>query len=155
MSRFRKKGKENPRISTASLPDVIFILLFFFMVVTVLREVTIKVEQRLPEATELTKLEKKSLVSTIYMGKPVPPYDQKLGSAPRIQLNDAFASVDDIPAFVESERNSTPEGMRAAMTFSLMVDRETKMGLVSDVKQELRKSDALKINYAAAMKGDE
>lgn len=153
MSRFKKdQGKELPAISTASLPDIIFILLFFFMVVTVMREVEIMVKNQLPEATELTKLEKKSLVSYIYIGKPKDKYVKKFGTAPRIQLNDQFADVRDIPTFVEIERNNTPEGSRAAMTFALRVDREVKMGIVSDVKQELRKNDALKINYSSLPK---
>ena len=71
MSKFRKDdGKELPPISTASLPDIVFMLLFFFMVSTTMREVTVNVKQTLPEATELSKLEKKSLVSYIYIGEP-------------------------------------------------------------------------------------
>ena len=156
MSRFKPgKTKETPQISTASLPDIIFILLFFFMVVTVMREVELKVKVKLPDATELTKLEKKSLVSYIYIGKPTKKYQISYGSAPRIQLNDSFADVNDIAAFVEIERNNTPEGSRKAMTFALRVDVDVKMGIVSDVKQELRKSDALKINYSALRKQEE
>lgn len=150
MAKFRKKGgKETPAISTASLPDIIFILLFFFMVVTVMREVELMVKNRLPKATEITKLQKKSLVSYIYIGQPTIKYQATMGTAPRIQLNDQFATVDDIGAFVLTERENVEEKRQPAMTFALRVDKETKMGIVSDVKYQLRKVNALKINYSS------
>jgi len=150
MSRFEKKrGKTTPAISTASLPDIIFILLFFFMVVTVMREVELKVRNRLPKATELTKLEKKSLVSYIYIGQPIPKYQGQMGTAPRIQLNDQFADVDDVPSFVESERAKMQEALKSKLIMALRVDKEVKMGIVTDVKEKLRDVNALKINYSA------
>ncbi len=147
MSRFKtKKGKGSPGINTSSLPDIIFMLLFFFMVTTVMREVTLKVRLKLPQATEVQKLNKKSLVSYIYIG---PPVKSKLyGTNSRIQLNDAFANVDDIQEFVAKEREARDEADKKFITTSLKVDRFTKMGIVTDVKQELRKSGALKINYS-------
>ena len=57
-----------PPISTASLPDVIFMILFFFMVSTTMRDQELLVRYKLPEATEVQKLEKKSLVSFIHIG---------------------------------------------------------------------------------------
>lgn len=155
MGKFKKDGgKSTPQISTASLPDIIFILLFFFMVVTVMREVEIKVKNNLPKATELTKLERKSLVSYIYVGSPVGKYAEQLGTAPRIQLSDQFATLDDIPNFVENERSAVDEKLQPAMTFALRIDKETKMGIVSDIKLKLRKSDALKINYSSLPRND-
>jgi len=147
MSRFStKKGKESPAINTSSLPDIIFMLLFFFMVTTVMREVTLKVKTKLPQATEVQKLDKKSLVSYIYIG---PPVKSKLyGTNSRIQLNDTFANVDDIQEFVATEREDREEADRKFITTSLKVDGLTKMGIVTDVKQELRKAGALKINYS-------
>ncbi|MBN2637993.1 MAG: biopolymer transporter ExbD [Bacteroidales bacterium] len=133
------------QINTASLPDIIFMLLFFFMVTTHMRETTPLVHIKLPEATQVQKLEKKSLVSYIYIGEPV---NKSLGSKSRIQLNDAFASVKQIPEFVARERQARPESDRNLLTFALKVDQNTKMGIVTDVKQELRKSNALKINYS-------
>jgi biopolymer transport protein ExbD len=124
-------------------------LLFFFMVTTVMREQELKVRVRVPEATEIEKLERKSLVSYIYIGEPIAKLKAIYGSAPRIQLNDAFATLDDIAAFVEAEREATDEAERPLLTFSLKVDRETEMGIVTDVKQELRKVQALKINYSS------
>ena len=101
MSKFRKDdGKELPPISTASLPDIVFMLLFFFMVSTTMREVTVNVKQSLPQATELSKLEKKSLVSYIYVGEPKKQFQTMFGKAPRIQLNDQWANVNDIQDYV-------------------------------------------------------
>jgi len=147
MSRFKsKKGKESPAINTSSLPDIIFMLLFFFMVTTVMREVTLKVKLKLPMATEVQKLAKKSLVSYIYIGPPV--NSKQLGTNSRIQLNDSFATVDNIQEFVAKEREDREEADRKYITTSLKVDGMTKMGIVTDVKQELRKAGALKINYS-------
>ncbi|MFP4023945.1 MAG: ExbD/TolR family protein [Thiohalospira sp.] len=149
MAKFQRKGKDaTPEISTASLPDIIFMLLFFFMVSTVMRETTTKVSQQLPGATEVKKLERKSLVSYIYIGKPKRAFQGMYGSEPRIQLNDAFARVGDIRDYITSEREKRDENERPLMTTSLKVDEQTRMGIVTDVKQELRKANALKINYS-------
>lgn len=147
MARFKKdKSGELPAISTASMPDIIFMLLFFFMVTTTMREVTLKVKNRMPEASEVQKLEKKSLVSFIYIG---PPMQSKIyGTESRIQLNDSFRSISDIPEFILMEREARVEADRPFLTTSLKVDREVKMGVVTDVKQELRKVGAFKINYS-------
>jgi len=153
MSKFRKDGgKELPPISTASLPDIVFMLLFFFMVSTTMREVTLKVKMRLPEATELSKLEKKSLVSYIYIGEPQPQFQKTFGKASRIQLNDQFADVDEVQDYVIAEREARVEAERNAIVTSLKIDENTKMGIVNDVKQELRKSAALNINYSSRKK---
>jgi len=147
MSRFKtKKGKESPGINTSSLPDIIFMLLFFFMVTTVMREVTVMVKQNMPSASEVQKLERKSLVSFIYIGEP--KESKKYGTNARIQLNDVFAKVEDVPLFIAREKDSRDEVDRKLLTTSLKVDGDTKMGVVTDVKQELRKSNALKINYS-------
>ncbi len=146
----RKKGeREVPAISTASLPDVIFMILFFFMVTTSMKEVDLIVTVKTPSVSEIQKLENKSLVSYIYVGTPVPTMQAKFGNSPRIQLNDAYRTPQDILDFVASERDKLNEVDRSNMTVSLKVDKEVKMGIVTDVKQELRKANALKISYSA------
>ncbi len=153
MAKFTRKGKGGtPAISTASLPDIVFMLLFFFMVTTVMREVEMKIKLRIPEATQIKKLEKKSLVSYIYIGEPIPKYQSFFGTEPRIQLNDKFASVSDIRQFIESERAARDEAEVPLLTTSLKVDDECEMGIVTDVKQELREVQALKINYSTRKK---
>jgi biopolymer transport protein ExbD len=150
MSKFQKKrGKTSPEISTASLPDIIFMLLFFFMVVTVLRDAELKVSINTPSATELTKLEKKSLVNFLYIGKPVAQYQARYGTRPQLQLGDKFASLDEIPLFLEKHKLTISENQQAGITSSLRIDGDVTMGIVSDVKTALRKANQLKINYSA------
>ncbi len=150
MAIFAKKLKGNaPAISTASLPDIIFMLLFFFMVSTSMKEVEYKVEIKLPNASEAKKIENKSLVSYIYVGEPITALQSKYGTKPVIQLNDQIATIDDIQRWVEEERSKRDEADVPKMTYSLKIDKKTDMGIVSDIKQELRKVQALKINYSA------
>lgn len=156
MSKFNKKrGKSSPAISTASLPDIIFMLLFFFMVVTVLRDAELKVQVNTPSATELTKLEKKSLVNYIYIGRPTKKFQEIYGTSPKLQLGDAFKTVRDIPLFVEQHRVTVPENQRAGITSSLRVDGKVTMGIISDVKTELRKAGQLKVNYSAKPRSED
>ena len=148
MSKFKKKGSgELPKISTASLPDIVFMLLFFFMVATVLRDNTLLIQNTLPAADQVQKLDKKDRVIYIYAGEPSSRYQDKYGDQPRIQLNDKFATVADVGAYVLAERAAKREELQNVLTTALKVDGETKMGLISDIKQELRKVNALKINY--------
>ena len=120
MSKFRKDGKKGmPAISTASLPDIVFMLLFFFMVTTVMRETTLFVSVTTPKATEIKKLKKKSLVSYIYIGSPVRRMQSSYGTAARIQLNDAFASVDEIQEFIATEREARSEEEAKALINSI------------------------------------
>ena len=151
MGKFKKSdSKEVQAINTASLPDIVFMLLFFFMVTTVMREVELKIAVSQPSASEIKKLENKSLVSYIYIGE---PYNKKLyGSESRIQLNDRFAEVEDIRDFISSEREQLDENKQKKMTVSLKIDKKTKMGVVTDVKQALREASALKINYSTLEK---
>ncbi len=156
MSRFSsRRGKENPEVSTASLPDIIFMLLFFFMVVTVLRDSELKVAVVTPSATELTKLEKKSLVNYIYVGKPTKQFQEIYGTSPRMQLGDKFAIVEDIPIFLQQHKLNVPESQHGGITSSLRVDGNVTMGIVQDIKTQLRKSGQLKVNYSAKPRAEE
>ncbi|UKM65336.1 biopolymer transporter ExbD [Flavobacteriaceae bacterium GSB9] len=147
MSKFKKKKSGAlPAISTASLPDIVFMLLFFFMVATVMRQNTLKIENNLPYADQVEKLDKKDLVMYIYAGKPSANYKQ-YGSEARIQLNDDFANVSDIASFIAEERASKREELVPFLTTALKVDSDANMGLIGDIKYELRKVNALKINY--------
>ena len=137
MGKFNKNGsKEVPELNTSSLPDLIFSILFFFMMVTSMREVTLRVEFTTPKGTEIEKLEKKSLVSYVYIGKPTKEFRSKMGTGTRIQLNDDFAEVDAIGEYIYQER------------VSMKIDEETQMGVVTDVKMALREAWALNIVYS-------
>lgn len=148
MAKFRKEKKGgSQQLNTASLPDIVFMLLFFFMVSTSMKEVEMMVRIKTPEATELSKLEKKSLVSYIYVG--VPMNTGKYGSEPRIQLNDTYSTVDDIQSYILQEREGMKEADRPKMTVSIKADYDVQMGVITDIKQALRKAQALKISYSA------
>lgn len=154
MSKFSRKGKSKgvPPISTASLPDIVFMLLFFFMVSTTLKETNVMVKTKLPEATEIVKLEKKSLVSYIYVGAPKMQWQGLFGTDSKIQLDDAFSDVTDIQDYIAAEREKRDEKERPKMTVSLKADEKTKMGIITDIKIELRKASALKLNYSTMKK---
>ena len=146
MGKFKKKKREMGAISTASLPDIVFMLLFFFMVATVLRTEEEMVRVIRPEASEIYKIEKKHLIRYINIG---PPQNKRYGTEPVIQLNDQFADVAQIRDWVENERLTLAEAEQTKMWVSMKVDQDTKMGVVTDVKQELRKASALKVLYSA------
>ena len=153
MSKFKKSGKkEMPGISSGSLSDIVFMLLFFFMVTTTMRETENKVMVKLPEATEIAKLERKDLTSYINIGTPVRHLQAQYGNDARIQLNDSFQSTAAIRDFIASEVERRDEAERSKLTVNLRVDENSTMGIVTDVKQELRKAQANKISYAARQK---
>ena len=150
MSKFKKKKKGLPAISTASLPDIVFMLLFFFMTATTMKDSDLKIENTLPKANQTAKLHKKQYVMYIYAGKPSERYRASLGASDRIQLSDKISTVNDIRNFVISERASRNSEDERYLTASLKIDKNVKMGLVQDIKQELRKVDQLKVNYTTA-----
>ncbi|MCR4816303.1 MAG: biopolymer transporter ExbD [Bacteroidales bacterium] len=150
MARFKQKNdKGTPALNMGSMSDIIFMLLFFFMVITTMRESSLFVKITPPKGSEVTKLEKKSLVSYINIGVPQDAYTAKYGTEPRIQLNDQIADVVDIRQFVELEKNARSEEESKLITFAIKADGKVKMGVISDIKQELRNSSALKIFYNA------
>ena len=150
MSRFGgNRNKEVPAITSSSLSDIVFMLLFFFMVTTQLRETENKVIVKLPEASEVVKLERKDLASYINIGTPTKNYQAQFGTDARIQLNDSFKSIDDIRDFIAAERESMSEGDRSFMQTVIRADEDVRMGIITDVKQELRRCSALKIMYAS------
>ena len=153
MGKFNKSGKRGmPELNTSSLPDLIFSLLFFFMMITTMREVTLKVQFRAPQGTELEKLEKKSLVTFIYIGKPTAQFQKQMGSETRIQLNDKFEDVSAVQDYIYQERENMKDEDQPFMQVSLKGDKDTKMGIVTDVKQALRQAYALNINYSATQR---
>ncbi|MBL6656358.1 MAG: biopolymer transporter ExbD [Flavobacteriaceae bacterium] len=148
MAKFAKKKEGDlPAVSTASLPDIVFMLLFFFMTVTTMKDSSLLVENQLPNANQIKKLEKKDRVIYIYVGKPTKEYVSVFGEEPKIQLNDKFANVDEVGSYILAERAKKPQELQNVLTTALKVDRGANMGLIMDIKQELRKVNALKVNY--------
>lgn len=147
MGKFTKSGgREMPELNTSSMPDLVFAILFFFMVTTTMRSETLMVKLKLPSATEIQKLEKKSLVTYINIG---PPMEAKFGTGTQMQLNDKFAEIEDIQDYIAQEKSSMNEADQQLMTVSIKADEETRMRYISDVKQALRKAYALKISYSS------
>ena len=130
-------------------------LLFFFMVVTVLRDAEVKLNVTTPKATQLTKLDEKSLVNYIYIGRPVEKYQSVYGTKPRIQLGDQIVDgPENIPLFLEKHKVKVPEAKHPLITTSLRVDGGVTMGIVQDVKTMLRKCNQLRLNYSAKKRDD-
>lgn len=145
MNIYRRASHQVPGLNTAALPDLIFTVLFFFMIVTHMRKVELKVKYQVPAGTELSRLTKKSTVTYIYIGRGMGGSDTKM----RVQLNDKLSEVSDIVDYIVEERKRmSPEDV-GKMTVSIKADRQADMGLITDVKQALRQANALRINYSA------
>lgn len=153
MSLFSRARREVPQLNTSALPDLIFTVLFFFITVTHMREVTLKVKYQIPEGTELTRLVKKSAVTYIYIGKPTDEMSHTIGNKTQIQLNDKIANTTDVTDYVAEERERMSPEDEQAMSVSIKADRGTEMGIITDVKQALRKAGALRISYSATQEG--
>ena len=150
MSRFRQQKERNvPGLNLASLPDLIFTVLFFFMIVTHMRDVDPKVQYDVPQGTELTKEVNKRGLVYIFIGKPVDAQGHLLSDETRIQMGNRYVTVAEIGDEIAKERNRLSEDDRQRLTVTIRADRDTEMGIINDVKQELRKAGALNINYSA------
>ena len=140
---FKRKDYSVPGLNTASLPDLIFTVLFFFMIVTHMKENQMKVKYQVPQGTKLERLAKKSTVSHIYIGK---PYQGGDGNA--VQVNDKIVDAADVEDFIAAERKRMAPDDAKNMTVSIKADKKADMGVVTDVKQSLRRANALKILYS-------
>ncbi len=147
MSKFKKKAEVKQEIPTSSMPDVVFMLLFFFMVTTEMRKSSIEVKQVLPKAAQLRKLERKTLVANLYIGQPT---KAEYGTEEKIQANDAFLDTNDIIRWVNEEKSKLAEAEREQLTISIKGDKDAKRGIIADVETELRKGNARKVLYTAS-----
>lgn len=149
MSMYRHHPHGVPGLNTSSLPDLIFSVLFFFMIVTHMRKANVLVKFREPAGTELTRLTKRSATNYIYVGKPQAATSD---SPSAIQLNDKLVSVSELKAYMSREHKSLDDEDKNNMEVSIKADRDTKMGLITDIKQALREAGVLKIHYSATSK---
>ena len=129
----KKQASIQQSIPTSSLPDIIFMLLIFFMVSTVLSEFDVKVSYTLPTAMQIEKIDNKRLVSYIWVGRDG-----------RLQIDDNLVTIPEIQSIAARKRQLIP-----SVIMSLRIDEGSKMGIVTDIQQQLRKGDALRINYSA------
>lgn len=154
MSMFQRRRREIPGLNTSSLPDLIFTVLFFFMIVTHMRHVTVKVKYRVPEGTELTRLVRKQATTYLYIGRPSDRMGRQLSTDWRIQVNDKYATLPAVTDFMSQERASMSAEDVRLMTVSIKADRHAPMGLMTDVKQALRRAGTLRVSYSATDKGN-
>ena len=147
MSKFNKGEKRGmPELNTSSLPDLVFSILFFFMCITHMREDNPLVYVNTPRADQVVKLENKSLVTTVLVGR---PKDKKYGVESRIQFNDDFLELENVVPKMTQARQSMKEADQPQMQVSMKIDKDTKMGIVTELKTQLRKAQTLKISYSA------
>ncbi len=148
MGRFRKQHHEVPGLNMAAMPDLIFTVLFFFMIVTHMRQVRPMVHYEIPQGTELEKARKAGMVY-LFIGQPIDEQGRVTSREMRLQLNDRIVTLEELGQAISEERAQMPEAERQQMVVSIRADRTTEMGIINDVKQELRKVGALRINYSA------
>jgi biopolymer transport protein ExbD len=144
-----------PGLNLAAMPDLIFTVLFFFMIVTHMRDVKPQVQYNVPQGTEVDKAVRKSSVVYVFIGKPVDAQGRVVGQESRVQVNDRLVCVSQIGEAIAQERSSMTEDDRQRLVVSIRADRDTEMGLINDVKQALRRAGALNINYSAVKKNNE
>ena len=136
-----------PAISTASLPDIVFILLFFFMTVTTIKNQNLLVENQLPMANEVDKLDKTDRIIEIFVG-PVSSNSNKVDNTPiKIQIEDRLVAINEVGYYSLKALGAMPEHLQRSAMVSIKADNKVKMGVITDLKKELQKVNLLKINY--------
>lgn len=156
MGRFRRQGEHKvPGLNVAALPDLIFTVLFFFMIVTHMRQVEPKVRYQVPQGSEVVKDVRKAGLVYILIGKPVDAQGRVTSDETRIQVNNSYVTADEIPAIINKERERMTDDERQHLTVSIRADRDTRMGVINDVKQALRRAGALNINYSASKREEQ
>ena len=133
--KLNRKIKSKSEISTSSLPDIIFMLLIFFMVTTVMREFE-GLDVVLPRAEKIEKLESKRHTVHIWMTKDG-----------LISVNDKIVSVNNLGDVMYMKLTNDPR-----ITVSLKSDDESRMELLTEIHTQLRKAQALKLNYSSLTK---
>lgn len=147
MISFRRRDHEVPELNTSSLPDLIFSVLFFFMIVTHMRNVTPRVKFKVPNGTELTKLGKRQMVRYIYIGKP-----QNGGSGEQIQIDNDYVDLSQLTSYMASQKAEMDPDDAEQLTVSIKADRNTPMGVIADVREALRKAGVNYVNYSGELK---
>lgn len=153
MIRRNRRLREVPMLNTASLPDLIFTVLFFFMIVTHMRTTTSKVQYALPQGTELKRLVKKSAVTYIYIGRAMPETTREM-STYKVQLNNRVGTIGEVASFVANEKKRMNPDDQVKMTVSIKADRSTPMYVINAVKRAVRAGGATRINYSAERESD-
>lgn len=149
MSLFRERKRKVPGLNTASLPDLVFTVLFFFMIVTHMRSTEVNVDYTMPQGTQLEELKKRDGVYYIYIGRPAGVAKGSPADTVCIRMDGQTVSPADIAAFIRTERSAMTVDELRQMTVNITIDRDVEMGIVNDVKRALRSSTPIHINYEA------
>lgn len=148
MSKFRQnKSKEMPGVSTASLPDIVFTVLAFFVVVSSMKQSDLKVRMTKPSAKEIIQLDKNEEIDYINAGIPKNP---AFGTSVRLQLDDEIVpNYLEIREFIERKRKKRTPLASDKATVSIKADKDdVDMDVIDKIENELREVDALRINYS-------
>lgn len=129
-------------LNMASMPDLIFTVLFFFMIVTHMRTEEVMVKYQLPDGTEISKTSNKRANINLYIGT------DKHGNT-RIQLGDTFVHLEEIAPYIDHFRQSLADEEKEHITVSLHADKGTAMGVISDVRAELQRVAPITVRYSA------
>ena len=148
----RRKERRQPELNMSSLPDLIFTVLFFFMIVTTMRSVPVKVAYRTPEGTMITKMKKKESTIYLFIGKSMNKGKKTGGDSFFVQVNDRLMPPNQVGAYVQSFKDNLLPDEQEEMMVAMKIDKDAPMGLVNEVKMQLRKVGALKVHYAATKK---
>ncbi|WP_455540958.1 ExbD/TolR family protein [Prevotella fusca] len=154
MRLYRGRNHDIPALNTASLPDLIFSILFFFMLVVHMRKTTVHVKCQVPMATELSRLYNNSNVQYIYIGLPVNNLGQVKGEKMVVQLNDNLTTIPEIKKYLIQLSAALPPEQRRQLSVSIKADRHADMGTIMDLKQALREANVLNVNFTAVMSKD-
>lgn len=154
MRLYRGRNHDIPALNTASLPDLIFSILFFFMLVVHMRKTTVHVKYQVPMATELSRLYNNSNVQYIYIGLPVNNLGQVKGEMMVVQLNDNLTTISEIKKYLIQLSAALPPEQRRQLSVSIKADRHADMGTIMDLKQALREANVLNVNFTAVMSKD-
>ena len=154
MSIIQRKRRKLPDLNTAALPDLIFTVLFFFMIVTHMRNVPVKVTTKVPQGTQLAKLVKNSSTIYVFVGKALPGMNSAYKDSVVVQVNDKIVTIPDMVDYLAAEREKMSPEEQEQLTVSVKIDRNVPMGIVTDVKMALRKAGTLKVHYAASKRDE-
>ena len=151
MKFYRGRNHEIPALNTASMPDLIFSILFFFMLVVHMRKTTVHVKYQVPMATELSRMYNNSNIQHIYIGRPINKLGQVEGEKMVIQLNDNITTIPEIKKYLIQLSAALPQEQRKQLSISIKADRNADMGTIMDLKQALREANVLNVNFTATM----
>ena len=154
MKLYRGRNHEIPTLNTASLPDLIFSILFFFMLVVHMRKATVHVKYQVPMATDLSRMYNNSSIQHIYIGRPINTLGKVESNKMVVQLNDNITTIPEIKKYLIQLSAVLPPEQRKQLSVSIKADRHADMGMIMDLKQALREANVLNINFTATMSRD-